>query len=142
MLRLSSVLLVMLTLAAIPASAQGVPDRGAQPIKPPVLTFPSMAAEQDLPGACDVRFDVDLEGYPVNITASCSDAIFCSESKRAISRVIFEPKLVDDEPVMRFDVVLPLEYQLEKINATTGERVSRSVPPGAEKRPCEEVAVS
>ena len=117
-------------------------DRDAQPINPPVPSYPLEAAMMDLPGACFVRFDVDVEGLPVNITATCTDEIFCSESKRAISRVFFAPKIVDGEPVMRTDVVYPLEYQLEVWDSELQRNVPKAVKADAEQLPCEPVAVS
>lgn len=124
------------------AAATPTDDRDAQPIRPPVPSYPIEAAMLDLPGLCYVRFDVDVEGLPVNIRATCTDGIFCSESKRAISRVLFEPKIVDGEPVMRTDVVYPLEYQLATWDAELQQNVPNGVADDAELMPCEPVAVS
>lgn len=124
------------------AAATPTDDGDAQPIRPPVPSYPMEAAMLDLSGACDVRFDVDVEGLPVNIRAACTDAIFCSESERAISRALFEPKIVDGEPTMRTDVVYPLEYRLETCYPALEQSVSKAVEDDAELLPCEPVAVS
>ncbi|WP_084399611.1 energy transducer TonB [Henriciella aquimarina] len=89
-----------------------ISDRDAQPIRPPVPTYPSRAAERGIEGSCDVRFDVDTRGRPYNIEASCSDSIFKREAERAVSRVEFAPKIVRGQPAERRNVVYPIEFQL------------------------------
>ncbi|WP_300376964.1 energy transducer TonB [Henriciella sp.] len=89
-----------------------VSDRDAQPIRPPVPTYPSRAAERGIEGTCDVRFDVDTRGRPYNIEASCTDSVFRREAERAVSRVEFAPKIVRGQPAERKNVVYPLEFQL------------------------------
>ncbi|MBR9835548.1 MAG: energy transducer TonB, partial [Alphaproteobacteria bacterium] len=41
-----------------------ISDRDAQPIRPPLPTYPTRAAERGVEGSCDVRFDVDTRGRP------------------------------------------------------------------------------
>lgn len=136
-------LVLSAALAATAGMAAASPeDRDAQPIDPPVPSYPLEAAMMDLPGNCVVRFDVDVEGLPVNITATCTDTIFCTESKRAISRVLFAPKVVDGEPVMRTDVVYPLQYQLEVWDPELQRNVPKAAKSDAAQLPCEPVAVS
>lgn len=90
-----------------------ISDRDAQPIRPPVPTYPSRAAERGIEGTCEVRFDVDTRGRPYNISASCSDSVFKREAERAVSRVEFAPKIVRGQPAERRNVVYPLEFQLQ-----------------------------
>ena len=89
-----------------------VSDRDAQPIRPPVPTYPQRAAERGIEGSCDVRFDVDTRGRPYNVSASCTDSIFKREAERAVNRVEFAPKIVRGQPAERKNVVYPLEFQL------------------------------
>ncbi|MEM5517097.1 TonB family protein [Henriciella sp. AS95] len=90
-----------------------ISDRDAQPIRPPVPTYPSRAAERGIEGTCDVRFDVDTRGRPYNVQANCSDSVFKREAERAVSRVEFAPKIVRGQPAERRNVVYPLEFQLD-----------------------------
>jgi len=88
-------------------------DRDAQPIRPPVPTYPTRAAERGTEGSCDVRFDVDTRGRPYNIQADCTDNIFKREAERAVSRVEFAPKIIRGKAAERRNVVYPLEFRLE-----------------------------
>lgn len=90
-----------------------ISDRDAQPIRPPVPTYPPRAAERGTEGSCDVRFDVDTRGKPYNIQASCTDSVFKRSAERAVSRVEFAPKIVRGQAAERRNVVYPLEYTLE-----------------------------
>lgn len=89
-----------------------ISDRDAQPVRPPVPSYPSRAAERGIEGSCDVRFDVDVRGRPYNIEASCSDRVFKREAERAVSRVEFAPKIVRGQAAERRNVVYPLEFKL------------------------------
>lgn len=89
-----------------------ISDRDAQPIRPPLPTYPSRAQERGLEGSCDVRFDVDVRGKPYNINADCTDNIFKREAERAVSRVEFAPKIVRGKAAERRNVVYPLEFQM------------------------------
>ena len=90
-----------------------ISDRDAQPIRPPVPTYPQRAAERGIEGTCDVRFDVDTRGRPYNVTATCSDRAFKREAERAVQRVEFAPKIVRGQPAERRNVVYPLEFRLD-----------------------------
>ncbi|MEQ9316810.1 MAG: TonB family protein [Henriciella sp.] len=90
-----------------------ISDRDAQPIRPPVPTYPTRAAERGIEGTCEVRFDVDTRGRPYNVSASCSDSVFTREAERAVSRVEFAPKIVRGQAAERRNVVYPLEFRLD-----------------------------
>lgn len=90
-----------------------ISDRDAQPIRPPVPTYPRRAAERGIEGSCEVRFDVNPRGQPFNIEANCTDSVFRREAERAVSRVEFAPKIVRGQAVGRRNVVYPLEFRLE-----------------------------
>jgi protein TonB len=90
-----------------------ISDRDAQPIRPPVPTYPQRAAERGTEGSCDVRFDVDTRGRPYNVEATCTDRVFKREAERAVNRVEFAPKIVRGQPAERRNVVYPLEFQLD-----------------------------
>lgn len=90
-----------------------ISDRDAQPIRPPVPTYPQRAAERGIEGSCEVRFDVDTRGKPYNIQATCSDSVFVREAERAVGRVEFAPKIVRGKAAERRNVVYPLEFKLQ-----------------------------
>jgi len=90
-----------------------ISDRDAQPIRPPLPTYPTRAAERGTEGSCDVRFDVDTRGRPYNVQATCTNNVFKREAERAVSRVEFAPKIVRGAAAERKNVVYPLEFNLE-----------------------------
>lgn len=106
-------LLAMTVVAlGVVANAQSDADRDAQPISLPVPSYPPMAQMLGMEGYCEVRFSVDENGYTFSLTTSCTQPIFCYQSKRAVSLSRFEPKRVGGRSVPRFDVVYPLVYML------------------------------
>lgn len=90
-----------------------ISDRDAQPIRPPIVTYPNRALERGTEGDCQVRFDVDVRGRPYNVSADCSNSIFKREAERAVSRVEFAPKIVSGEARERKNVVYPLVFSLD-----------------------------
>ena len=94
--------------------AVAVSDRDAQPIRPPVPSYPTRAAERGIEGECEVRFDVDTRGKPYNISASCTDSGFTREAERAVGRVEFAPKIVKGKPAERKNVVYPISFTLQQ----------------------------
>lgn len=122
--------------------AQEVSDREAWPTKPPVPTYPVDAARAGIQAKCEARFHVSKQGLTYNIQVSCTHPAFCSESERAISRVEFEPKLLNGTPVIRQNVTYPLEYRLTGWDPEKGEHVTRTDPIPGSLEPCEKVAIS
>jgi len=90
-----------------------VSDRDAQPIRPPVVSYPTRAAERGIEGECEVRFDVDERGKPFNVQADCTDSVFTREAERAVSRVEFAPKIIRGQPARRTNVVYPITFNLD-----------------------------
>ena len=99
-------------MASLAIDPVAISDRDAQPIRPPVPTYPSRAAERGTEGSCDVRFDVDTRGRPYNVEATCTDSVFKREAIRAVSKVEFAPKIIRDKAAERRNVVYPLEFKL------------------------------
>jgi TonB family protein len=95
------------------ANAQSDAEKDAYPIKPPMPSYPPMAAMLGMEGYCEVRFSVDENGYTFSLTTSCTQPIFCYQSKKAVSLAQCEPMRVGGRAVPRFDIVYPLEYRLE-----------------------------
>jgi protein TonB len=98
---------------AIDVGAVVVDDRDAQPIRPPIPQYPRRAAERGIEGRCDVRFDVNPQGRPYNVAATCTDSVFEDEAIRAVSRAEFAPKIVRGKAAERRNVVYPLVFKLQ-----------------------------
>jgi protein TonB len=89
-----------------------ISDRDAQPVSPPVVTYPSRAQERGTEGSCEVKFDVNTRGEPFNVVATCTNNVFKREAERSVGRVRFAPKIVRGQAVERSNVVYPLEFTL------------------------------
>lgn len=89
-----------------------ISDRDATPIRPPVVTYPTRAAERGTEGECTVSFNVDVRGRPYDVNADCSDSVFRREAVRAVSKVEFAPKIVKGQARERRNVVYPLVFKL------------------------------
>ncbi|MEM7768408.1 MAG: TonB family protein [Pseudomonadota bacterium] len=100
-------------LSSLAVDPVAINDRDAQPIRPPVPTYPQRAAERGTEGSCDVRFDVNTQGKPFNIEADCTDNVFKRAAERAVSRVEFAPKIVRGAAVERANVVYPLVFEMD-----------------------------
>ncbi|MFN7054068.1 energy transducer TonB [Hyphomonas sp.] len=119
----------MLLLAAGASAGEGAaPDTGAATelvlkkgnleahvVRWPQPTYPARAAEQSLVGFCDVRFDLDADGCPRNMTPHCSDAVFCQSAATAMAAARFRPRIVNGTPVAHPNVVFPLEYRIDGV---------------------------
>lgn len=90
-----------------------ISDRDAQPIRPPMPTYPQRAQERGTEGSCEVRFNVDTRGRPYDIVATCTDAVFVREAERAVSKVEFAPKIIRGKAAERKNVVYPLEFKMQ-----------------------------
>jgi protein TonB len=90
-----------------------ISDRDAQPIRPPMPSYPQRAAERGTEGSCEVRFNVDTRGRPYDIVATCTDSVFVREAERAVSKVEFAPKIIRGKAAERKNVVYPLEFKLQ-----------------------------
>ncbi len=99
-------------LSSLAIDPVAISDRDAQPIRPPVPTYPQRAAERGTEGSCEVRFDVDTRGRPYNVEADCTDRVFKREAERAVSKVEFAPKIIRGKAAERRNVVYPLEFKL------------------------------
>ncbi|MEM9670408.1 MAG: TonB family protein [Pseudomonadota bacterium] len=91
-----------------------ISDRDAQPIRPPVPTYPSRAAERGIEGECQVSFNVDVRGRPYDVKADCTDSVFRREAVRAVSKVEFAPKIVRGQARERRNVIYPLVFNLQQ----------------------------
>lgn len=90
-----------------------ISDRDAQPLTPPIVAYPNVAADRGIEGDCQVRFDVDVRGRPYNVKADCTDSLFRREAERAVSRVQFAAKIAAGEAQERRNVVYPLAFRLD-----------------------------
>ena len=79
-------------------------------LKPPVPNYPNRAAERGVSGACDVVFDISIEGKPENVRSYCTSRLFLKEAARAIKGARFEHP--DEDPNPQKGIVYPLTYTL------------------------------
>jgi len=140
-MRLVSIFAMVLIAVSNFAVAQEFDDSDAQPLSPPVPTYPVLAAVLGLDGLCSVRFSVDQQGLPFNLFTSCTEPVFCYEAKRAVSEVRFKPVYVNGHPRIREDVVYPIEFRLEQGSPEATERASARLAVKTEQ-PCQKIPVS
>ncbi|MDJ0920628.1 MAG: TonB family protein [Henriciella sp.] len=91
-----------------------ISERRAEPIAPPVVTYPNTAITRGLEGDCEVTFDVSAKGQPFNVQPVCTHSVFEREAKRAIQNVSFMPRIRRGQAVERRGVVYPLEFRLSQ----------------------------
>ncbi|MEO1662864.1 MAG: TonB family protein [Pseudomonadota bacterium] len=78
----------------------------------PVPNYPSSAASRGLEGNCEVYFDVDTDGKPVNVEPICTHRYFKRSARKALSDVRFKPLNIDGVDYPMTSIVYPLEYRL------------------------------
>ncbi|MEM7663382.1 MAG: energy transducer TonB [Pseudomonadota bacterium] len=80
----------------------------------PRVTYPVAAERRSLNGKCDVFFDTDIEGRPINIEADCTDHIFVRSAERALAAARFEPLDFDGKRYPWIGIEYPIVYQISK----------------------------
>lgn len=91
-----------------------VVERDAQPLSPPVPTYPGTAATAGREGLCYALMDVSQSGTPEEILTACSSPEFNAPTFNAVSNVRFSTKTVNGRPVRRLNVVYPIQYCLQR----------------------------
>ncbi|MEZ5955101.1 MAG: energy transducer TonB [Hyphomonas sp.] len=87
-------------------------DRVPTAVRPPLPTFPTVAAQKGISGSCEVRFSLTVQGLPYNVTSTCSDPAFEKEARRSVSKAEFLPRIEDGKPVESHNLMYPLEFRL------------------------------
>ena len=88
--------------------------RNIQVVRAPAPSVPSAAINRGISGSCDVLFDVDAGGRPLNLTAQCTDEIFRAEAIRAVSKAEFLPKVSQSGvAVEQQGAIYPLEFKVQ-----------------------------
>lgn len=62
--------------------------------------YPQSALHRELEGRCTTRFDLDTNGTPFNIIATCSNAVFEKAVIKATEGFVYRPKVEDGTPVI------------------------------------------
>lgn len=93
-------------------SAPLISDRDAQPIVRPQQEYPQRMLQDGIEGSCEVRLDVNGQGIPYNIRATCTNSGFVAEAERVVSRYRYQPKIIEGRSVERRNVVQPLKWTL------------------------------
>jgi hypothetical protein len=89
------------------------PASYVEPIMPPRPKYPYAMRMAYKSGLCEVRFDITEEGVPENVRAECTEDGFVEESERAISEVRFKPVVIDGVAFRTYNVVYPMEYNIQ-----------------------------
>jgi protein TonB len=92
--------------------AMVITDRKAQPIVRIEPIYPARALDQGRTGFCKARFAVSKTGRPLNINASCTDAVFVRAVERAISKWKYNPRIVDGVPVRLQGVATTFTFEI------------------------------
>lgn len=101
------------TLTATPSIADIV-DRDAQPISPPIPSYPIDMAQQRAEAICDATFNVAADGLvESDVKVECTHPGFDEAVRKAVLTLQFSPKLVDGKAVRRIGVVYPIEFRIE-----------------------------
>jgi len=95
--------------------AVSVSDRDAQPVRPPNTSALIRAMQRVGKSAeCEVSLDVDPQGKPYNVQATCNVAQYERAATRAVAATEFAPKIVKGKAVGRRGVVYPFELRMEE----------------------------
>lgn len=98
----------------LPTRVTSITNRTTQPITPPILEYPRVAATRGVEGYCDVHLSVSTRGEPFNVQAKCSDRVFINAAEKSVRKVKFAPQIRDGLPVTVTGVVYPLEFRLKQ----------------------------
>ena len=121
-------------LQVVAQEADKPPPGEAVPVTPPTPSYPPMAVFFRMKGYCEVRFDVDERGYAFNLLTSCTDYVFCYQSKKAINAITFVPDYEDGRPIPRPNVLYPFQYIMEGDDPDSIDR--------SRMKPCRKVPIS
>lgn len=83
-----------------------------QPIKRPVPVYPSRMLERGIEGNCEVYFNVNPNGKPIDVVAFCTHDGFVEEAARAVSNTVFAPLVIDGKPRSQYNAVYPIGFYL------------------------------
>ena len=86
----------------------------AEPLAAPSPVYPKMASLVWKEGICEVRFAILPTGKASDVRAACSDPVFIRSAEAAVSEVPFQPRMLGDTPLPRYNVVYPLDFCMEK----------------------------
>lgn len=89
-------------------------DHDAQPTKRPPPKFPSIFLRGDNSGYCDVKFDVNTEGSPINVKATnCTSVFLEGPTIKSVEKWTYDPKIVNGSAVMRNGVESTIRFDLQ-----------------------------
>ncbi|MBF7074621.1 energy transducer TonB [Glaciecola sp. MH2013] len=79
-------------------------------------SYPTIAAQKKLEGSVRLKFDISVQGRPVNIKVLSSDPeiIFDKTAICSLSKWKYRPKIVDDIAVEQVGLEVQLDYKMEK----------------------------
>ena len=121
---------VALALCSVGTTAADCPD--PPPIKTPNPSYPLIASERRMNGACAVAIEVDTSGVPHNVEViRCTDRVFVDTSLDAAKKYRFKPgTTMDGKPVI-VKMTIQVIYRTEG-GSGYGVQISYDIhtPPG------------
>ncbi|QQX78973.1 energy transducer TonB [Shewanella sp. KX20019] len=89
--------------------------------------YPVMAAKKGIEGYVELKYDVDKTGKVTNIQVinSHPEGIFESAATDGLAHWKYPPFLVDGKPVLKKDLTVKLDFNLDKQGAKNKSRTNR-----------------
>ena len=88
-------------------------DTPAKPIERFGAITPDAATK---PGECDMSFGIDLTGKPINISATCTDAIFIAPAVETVGEWSYAPATLAGVAVVQDDLEVKIRFHLDDPN--------------------------
>lgn len=85
-------------------------DTPAKPIERFGAITPDAATE---PGECDMSFGVDVSGKPINVSATCTNAIFIAPAVETVGEWSYEPATLAGVPVVQEGLSVKIRFHLD-----------------------------
>tara|TARA_Y100000782_G_scaffold6705_1_gene8258 strand:- start:625 stop:1425 length:801 start_codon:yes stop_codon:yes gene_type:complete len=98
-------------------AARAAAERQYRPISKPEPDYPRRALAQKLEGDCTVEYDVTASGHVDNprlVAGACDNPLFARPSLAAAKDFIYQPRLVDGQPVTVAGVRNTFRYRLSQ----------------------------
>lgn len=80
----------------------------------PTPSFPACAMSRGVEGSCTVHFNLNENGYAVDIVPICTNKAFAQPAIRSIQRASFEPATVNAQPVRFEGIARKVTFKLSE----------------------------
>ncbi len=83
------------------------------PLKLPAPSYPALEAQAGYEDVCDLRFDIDGKGRPINLDTRCTYAVFRDSAEAALSTARFDPAMSKRLPAGQQCAAYVIAYEIE-----------------------------